>query len=103
MWRRRRRSSRSNVAPFYAAHPGLLLWLGGADGRAAAAKLAAILKRAPIDGLADGPALAAWVETAIAGGAVADDQAVSAAWVRYVQALERPVDGVSFGDPARQR
>ena len=27
---------------------------------------------------------------------------MSTAWVRYVQALKRPVDGVSFGDPALQ-
>jgi len=92
----------SNVAPFYAAHPGTLLWLRDAGTRAAAAQLIEILKRAPIDGLADGPALSASVEAALAGGTAADDQAISAAWVRYVQALKRPVSGVSYGDPALQ-
>jgi murein L,D-transpeptidase YcbB/YkuD len=92
----------SNVAPFYAARPGTLVWLRDPDSRAAAAKLADILKRAPIDGLADGPALAASVETALASGTPADDQIVSTAWVRYVQALRRPVNGVSFGDPTLQ-
>jgi len=92
----------SNVAPFYAAHPDTLVWLRDADTKAAAAKLVDILKRAPIDGLADGPALASSVEAALASGTSADDQIVSTAWVRYVQALKRPVAGVSYGDPALQ-
>ncbi len=92
----------SNVAPFYGAHPGTLVWLRDADSRAAAAKLAGILKRAPIDGLADGPVLAASVEAALASGTPADDQIISTAWVRYVQALDRPVRGVDFGDPTLQ-
>jgi murein L,D-transpeptidase YcbB/YkuD len=92
----------SNVAPFYAVHPGTLVWLKDADSRTAAAKLVQILKAAPIDGFADGPALAASVESALASGTGADDQIISTAWVRYVQALKRPVGGVSFGDPALQ-
>jgi murein L,D-transpeptidase YcbB/YkuD len=92
----------SDVAPFYAAHPTTLVWLKDADTRAAAAKLVEVLKRAPIDGLADGPALASSVETALASGTPADDQIVSNAWVRYVQAVKRPVTGVSFGDPTLQ-
>lgn len=92
----------SDVAPFYAARPGTLLWLGDAAGRAAAGKLVDVLKRAPIDGLADGPQLASSVEAALASGTPADDQIISTAWVRYVQALERPVEGVSFGDPSLQ-
>ena len=92
----------SNVAPFYAARPGRLVWLAGTDSRAAAAKLVEILKRASIDGFAEGPTIASFVETAIAGGTAADDQTISSAWVRYVQALRRPVDGVSFGDATLQ-
>jgi murein L,D-transpeptidase YcbB/YkuD len=42
------------------------------------------------------------VETALASGTAADDQIISTAWVRYVQALKRPVDGVSFGDKTLQ-
>src|SRR5437764_5870664 len=90
----------SNVAPYYAAHPGTLLWLRDADSRAAAAKLAELLKNSPIDGLSEGPALAAKVEAALASGLPADDPVVSEAWVRYVQALRRPVSAVSFGDPS---
>lgn len=92
----------SNVTPFYAARPGTLVWFRDAGSRAAAAKLADILKHAEIDGLADGPALAVSVEAALAGGTAADDLVVSAAWVRYVQALKRPVQSVSFGDPMLQ-
>ena len=92
----------SNVAPFYASRQGTLVWLGDPAARAAAAKLVSILKRAPIDGVSEGPALAAKVEAALAAGTAADDQVISAAWVRYVQALKRPVQGVSFGDPALQ-
>ena len=92
----------SNLAPFYAAHPDTLVWLRDADSKAAAAKLVEILKRAPIDGLADGPTLASSVEAALASGTPADDQIVSSAWVRYVQALKRPVARVSYGDPALQ-
>ena len=60
------RPADSNVELFYAARPGTLIWLRSADTRAAAAKLPEILRRATIDGLADGPALAASVEAAIA-------------------------------------
>ncbi|MEO7277425.1 MAG: L,D-transpeptidase family protein [Sphingomicrobium sp.] len=94
-----------NVEPYYAARPGALVWLGTAEGRAAAAKLPQILRRAPIDGLADGPALAASVEAALARSATVpqldDDKVISTAWVRFVQALKAPVSGVSYGDPAR--
>ena len=92
----------SDVAPFYSAHPGTLVWLRDVDSRVAAAKLVDIFKRAPIDGLAQGPALASSVEAAIASGTPADDQIISTAWVRYVQALKRPVQNISFGDPALQ-
>jgi murein L,D-transpeptidase YcbB/YkuD len=115
------RPADTNVEPFYAARPGMLLWLRSAETRAAAAKLPQILRRATLDGLADGPALAASVEAAIARSAAAavpaaapaaglatavpaasqtDDKIISTAWVRYVQAIKAPVAGVSYGDPA---
>jgi L,D-transpeptidase YcbB len=92
----------SNVAPFYAAHPATLIWLRDADSRAAGSRLVEILKCSTIDGFADGPTLAGTVEAALASGTPADDQIISTAWVRYVQALKRPVTGVSYGDPALQ-
>ncbi|HEY8592955.1 MAG TPA: L,D-transpeptidase family protein [Sphingomicrobium sp.] len=92
----------SNVARFYAARPATLIWLRDATSRAAASRLAEILKRAPADGVADGPMLAASVEAALASGTPLDDQQISRAWVRYVQALKAPVEGFGFGDPALQ-
>ena len=89
----------SNVEPYYAAHPGSLVWLRDADTRAAAARLPEILRRAPLDGFTDGPALASSVETALAAGQPGDDKIISTAWVRYVQALNSPVAGISYGDP----
>jgi murein L,D-transpeptidase YcbB/YkuD len=93
----------SNVDAFYAARPGVLVWLRDSDTRAAAAKLPEILRRATLDGLADGPTLAASVEAAIersqSVGQSADDMIISTAWVRYVQKLKSPVSGVSYGDP----
>jgi murein L,D-transpeptidase YcbB/YkuD len=90
----------SGVEPFYAAHPDTLVWLRDVETRAGAAKLAELLKNSAIDGFAEGSALAASVEAALAGGTPGDDAVISTAWVRYVQALKRPVAGVDFGDPA---
>ncbi|MEP6982255.1 MAG: L,D-transpeptidase family protein [Sphingomicrobium sp.] len=85
---------------FYAARAGAPVWLEDDVSRAAAAKLPAILRNAALDGLSNGPGLAARVEAAIAAGQPGDDKFISAAWVQYVRALKRPVRGVSFGDPA---
>jgi L,D-transpeptidase YcbB len=92
----------SNIEPFYAGHPGTLVWLGDPNRRAAAAKLIEILKSAPIDGLADGPLLASSVAAALSSGTPADDRIISSAWVRYVQTLKKPVSGIGYGDPALQ-
>ena len=85
---------------FYAARNQAPLWLKDEASRAAAAKLPPLLRNAALDGLANGPGLAAEVEAAIARGQPADDKIVSAAWVQYARTLKGPVAGVSFGDPA---
>ncbi len=82
---------------FYVARNGASIWVKDDAGRAGAHAFADVLRNAAFDGLADGPELAIKVEAAIAAN---DDKTVSAAWVRYVQALRGPVQGVSFGDPA---
>ena len=87
---------------YYHDRQGRMLWLGSADGRAAAARMVEILKRAPADGLANGPVLAAAVGAAIARGTLDDDAVVSDAWVRYVRAVRAPVAGFEYGDPALQ-
>jgi murein L,D-transpeptidase YcbB/YkuD len=88
------------IDSFYAARPGALIWLRDADSRAAAAKLPALLRAAPIAGLSEGPELASSVEAAIARGQPDDDRIISAAWVKYVRALKGPVGGITYGDPA---
>ena len=90
----------SGVEAFYAAHGQAPIWFRDSATREAAARLPAILRRAPLDGLAEGPELAAGVEAALARGQAADDKILSAAWVRYVEALKAPLEGMSFGDPA---
>ncbi len=92
----------SNVAPFYATRAGALIWFRDPGSRAAVTKLVDVLKNSAIDGFAEGPALASSVEAALASGTAADDQIISTAWVRYVQALNRPVQGVNFGDRTLQ-
>ena len=87
---------------YYYDRQGRTMWLSSADGRAAATRVANILKRAPADGLADGPVLAAKVEVAIQRGTLEDDAIISDAWSRYVRALRSPVAGVDYGDPGLQ-
>jgi murein L,D-transpeptidase YcbB/YkuD len=87
----------SPIDLFYVARNGAPIWLKDDAGRAAAQAFATVLRGAAIDGVTDGPDLAARVDAAIAAN---DDKAISAAWVRYVLALKRPVDGVDYGDPA---
>jgi murein L,D-transpeptidase YcbB/YkuD len=82
---------------FYVARNGASIWLKDEAGRTAAHGFAEVLRNAALDGLADGPELAAKVEAAIAAN---DDKAISSAWVRYVQVLNGPVQGVAFGDAA---
>jgi murein L,D-transpeptidase YcbB/YkuD len=84
---------------FYAGRNQAPLWLKDESTRSAATAFVALLRNADLDGLADGPQLAGTVEAAIAAN---NDKTISAAWVRFVQALKAPVKGVSFGDPALQ-
>jgi L,D-transpeptidase YcbB len=81
------------------------LWV--TDGRATegATALLGVLRRAQLDGLDSGPALAARAETLLQRAAAGDpraaaeaDQLLSTAWIRYVQTLERPVPGVEYAD-----
>lgn len=80
------------------------MWFRGGVANPAAGRLVAILKRAQFDGLASGPQLAAEVEAAIARAStakpadvMASEQALSSAWVLYVQALKRPVPNMIYG------
>ncbi|MEO6199274.1 MAG: L,D-transpeptidase family protein [Sphingomicrobium sp.] len=87
-------------AYYFYDRAGAPIWTRDEASRAAALRVVEILRRAPIDGLAEGPALAATVQSALAGGTLADDAAISLAWLRYVRALKAPVGGIEFGDSA---
>jgi murein L,D-transpeptidase YcbB/YkuD len=99
------------VDAYYTARSNAPLWFRDATTAEAARLLPAILRRAPLDGLANGPELARLVEAAIArtqvvasnakaGGFLAEERLVSAAWVQYVRTLKAPVPAISWGDPA---
>ena len=85
---------------FYSARAEAPLWLRDEASRAVAAKLPPMLRQATLGGLSTGPTLGANVEAAISRGQSADERIISAAWVQYVRALNGPVQGVSYGDPA---
>ena len=95
----------ADVAAFYRSYSVPRIWFrSGVDG--AADQLVTILRRAPFDGFAEGPQLAAQVQAAAAkarSGAPraveAAEEAVSGAWVRYVQTLKRPTQGMIYAYP----
>ena len=87
------------------ARPSRALWLHGTRATAAAQSLIDVLRRAPLDGMASGPAIAAQAQAllqrAAAGDAAAASQAdrlLSEAWVRYVQTIRRPTTGMDYAD-----
>ena len=87
------------VAAFYASRHGAPLWFSQGADSAAARELISVLDRAPLDGLASGPALAMQAQTLIGRGALASaDQLLSAAWIEYVQTLQRPPSGMVYAD-----
>jgi len=82
------------------------LWLTPTAGPEVVATLAGILRRAPLDGLANGPALADAVEAAARDAAGAPpaivaraDRTLSAAWLAYNAALKAPLPGYTYADP----
>jgi L,D-transpeptidase YcbB len=93
------------VNAFYASRSGAPLWLRSGADSAAARALIEILERAPLDGLESGPAFAARAEALIASAQTGDaaalgaaDRLLSAAWISYVQTLERPPAGMIYAD-----
>ena len=96
-----------NVRYYYERRHYPAIWFGAKGGDAAIGQLLTILRRAPIDGMDNGPQVAASVEAAIARAKASNDPmqikaaelALSAAWADYVQALQRPSNNVVWGDP----
>ena len=93
-----------DVASFYASRSGPIWLTTGADSPAAR-ELICVLKRAALDGLPEGPVLAAQAEQMLARAESGDadalaaaDQALSAAWVKYVHAIQTPPSGMTYAD-----
>jgi len=85
------------------------IWFRSGAADPAVNQLVAILKRAPFDGLATGPQLAAQVETSVAQAQSGNPQDVanaervlSSAWVAYVQQVKRPTTGMIYAYPVLQ-
>ena len=96
----------ASVAAFYDTWRSQPIWFRGGANEAAISRLVSILQRAPFDGFAAGPQLAAQVQAAVAqarGGngedQAAADRTLSAAWVQYVQAVKRPTQGMIYAFP----
>ena len=96
----------SSVAAFYDQWQTQPIWFRGGVENPAVAQLVTILQRAPFDGFAEGPQLAAQVQAAAAqakSGTAADrasaERLLSTAWVQFVQALKRPTPGMTYVFP----
>lgn len=99
-------SAASAVAAFYDQWRVQPIWFRGGVDNPAITQLTAILQRAPFDGFATGPQLAAQVQAAAAqarSGNAADvtaaERTLSTAWVQYVQALKRQTPGMIYAYP----
>jgi murein L,D-transpeptidase YcbB/YkuD len=98
--------SATEVSAFYGKWNAQPIWLRGGPDSALVQSLVSILQRAPFDGFAAGPQLAAQVQAAAASartGRPADiaaaDRLISSAWVQYVQAIKQPTSGMYYAYP----
>jgi murein L,D-transpeptidase YcbB/YkuD len=94
-------ASEQAVGAFYAARGGAPLWTSPT----ATNEVLTALQRAPLDGFANGPALAAQAQALMARANAGDsaarsaaDRLLSSAWVHYVQALHTPPAGMTYAD-----
>jgi len=97
-----------NVRYYYERRQYPAIWFGAQGGDAAIGQLLSILRRAPLDGMSDGPQVAATAEAAVQRARAGNDPmlvkaaelALSSAWADYVTALKRPSTNVIYGDPS---
>ncbi|MEO6198638.1 MAG: L,D-transpeptidase family protein [Sphingomicrobium sp.] len=87
------------------AHADGAIWLENGQANAAARQFIDILDRASLDGLASGPALASRARSLLdradnrdPAAAAEADRLLSSALVTYVQAIQTPPPGVTYGD-----
>lgn len=93
-----------DISRFYTASKDAPIWFRAGQAEAGP-MLINILRRAPIDGFAKGPQLAAEVEAALAKAQTGDPAAVQAAervlsnaWIGYVQTIHAPTPGMLYGE-----
>ena len=93
------------VSNFYASRRSAPLWLRSGADSSAARELIGALQRAPLDGLASGPALAAEAQALMARAQSGDPAALgqaerllSTAWVLYARTLQTPPAGMVYED-----
>ena len=95
------------VEAYYFHRADAPIWFRNADSRAAVSKLPGILRRAQVEGLGNGPQLAALVEAATLKAATTNAPAdvraaelvASKAWVAYMQMIKKAPPGMLFGYP----
>ncbi len=99
----------ADVASFYEKWGAQKIWFRKGIDDPAVAELISILQRAPFDGFAAGPQLAAGVQAAVtkarsgnAADAAAAERVLSGAWVEYVQAIKRPTPHMIYALPGLQ-
>ena len=99
-------SAAAAVASFYDTYRSQQIWFRNGPNVAAIAQLTAILQRAPFDGLAEGPELAAQVQAAAAqanSGKPEDianaERVLSEAWLQYAQTVKKPTTGMIYAYP----
>jgi len=96
----------AEIAAAYEKYRIQPIWTRHGLDESAVSELTSILQRAPFDGFAEGPKFAAEVQAAAdqarSGNATAlatADQVLSAAWVRYLQAIREPTQGMIYAVP----
>jgi murein L,D-transpeptidase YcbB/YkuD len=99
----------TSVSAFYTNWTAPKIWFRNGAADPATSQLVSILKRAPFDGLASGPALAAQVEQALAQAqsgkaedVAAAERTISTAWVEYAQRMKAPTRGMIYAYPVLQ-
>jgi L,D-transpeptidase YcbB len=91
------------VAALYNQYKLQPIWLKNGAPTTAVTQLTQVLRRGRLDGLGNGPELAAQVEQAVRQASVgspadktAAEQMISSAWVLYVQTIRRPTPGMIY-------
>jgi murein L,D-transpeptidase YcbB/YkuD len=98
-------SAMQAVDAFYASRGGAPLWLRSGADSSAARTLIGALQQSSLDGMDNGPVLAAQAQALIARAQSGDpaalraaDRLLSLAWVSYVRTLQQPPSGMIYAD-----